>query len=110
MKKTKNEQTEATTTESTEPKAPSADPPVDPQPEILPGPAEKTTEGIAQVAYAKVAEELKFKGDFPAWDQVSDRGRALYIEGTSHVQAGGAPRTRFEEVVSKMLAFPNAKG
>lgn len=106
MKKTKNEQTEAATTESTEPQAPTvrtAEPPAE-------APVDSAIEELAQVAYAKVAEELKFKGDFPAWEAISDRARALYIEGAAHVQDGGAPRTRYEEIVSKTLAFPDAKG
>ncbi len=102
MKKTKSEQAEVATTESTEPQSPSADPPVSDAPPT-PGTPEMTVEGIAQVAYAKVAEELKFKGDFPAWDEVSDRGRALYLEGAAHVQGGNPPRTRFEEIVAEVL-------
>ena len=93
-----------------EPQAPSVDPPVDSQADILPEhPAEMTDEGIAQLAYAKVAEELKFKGDFPAWDQISDRARGLYFEGAAHVQNGGAPRTRYEEIVEKMLPPPDTE-
>src|SRR5262245_35237644 len=135
MKKTKGEQIEAKTAESTEPQAltartakppttefpsvharvdhgepspgntitaPSADPPVSGEPPSA-EPAEIASEWIAQTAYAKVAEELKFKGDFPEWDQVSERGRALYFEGAAHVQNGGAPRTRFEEIVAEVL-------
>jgi hypothetical protein len=103
MKKTKSEQTEVATTESAELQALTAEPPTK-------VPADAAVEELAQTAYAKVAEELKFKGDFPAWDQVSDRGRTLYLEGAAHVQSGGSPRTRFEEVVSKMLFYPKTKG
>jgi hypothetical protein len=91
MKKAKSEQTQAATTESTEPEAPT---------EL---PVDSAIEELAKNAYAIVAEELKFKGDFPAWDHISDRARALYVEGAAHVQAGGSPRTRFEEVVVEVL-------
>jgi hypothetical protein len=88
---------------------PSAGPPIsDEPPSAEPRPL-ITTDELAQLAYAKIAEELKFKGDFPAWENVSDRGRGLYVEATAHVQAGNPPRTRFEEIVLELIAGPNTE-
>lgn len=83
--------------------APSADAPDTAEllaPEPPPPP---TPEAIAQAAYAKIAEELKFKGDFPAWENVSDRGRQMYVDATVHVMGGNTPRTHFEEMVAEVL-------
>lgn len=60
-------------------------------------------EETAKAAYARAAEELKWKGDFPAWDVISDRARALYIESAAHVTSGNPPRTRYEEIVAEVL-------
>jgi len=87
-KKAKSEETEATAVQSTEDQAPTAPP--------------TETEVIARAAYAKVAEELQWKGDFPAWEAISDVARALYVESVEHVQADNPPRTRFEEVVAEV--------
>ena len=83
--------------------APSASAPVSdepPNPEPLP-PIDSTI--VAQTAYAIVAEELKWKGDFPEWDKISSRAQDLYVQGAAHVLGGGAPRTRFEEIVVEVL-------
>lgn len=67
-----------------------ADIPDHPYPDAGPEPAEITTEGIAQAAYAKLAEEMQWKGDFPVWEVISDRARASYVEAVEHVQRARA--------------------
>lgn len=60
-------------------------------------------EATAKAAYARLAEELKWKGDFPEWDAVSERARALYVSSVTHIQDGKPTRTRFEEIVAEGL-------
>lgn len=96
MKKTKNTETEVTTVQSTEEN-------LTPREVANPIAPPSENEEVAKTAYAKIAEELKWKGDFPKWDKITDRARALYEEGAAHVQAGNSPRTRYEEVVAEVL-------
>jgi hypothetical protein len=42
-------------------------------------------------------------GDFPEWDEVSQRGRNLYEDAARHVMDGGEPRTDFERTAVEVL-------
>lgn len=72
--------------------------PSDDRPEI-------TVEAIAMAAYTLIAEELRWKGDFPAWDAITDRAREAYIKSVEYVRQSMTTdpqtklRTRFEEIV-----------
>lgn len=42
-------------------------------------------------------------GDFPEWDDVSQRGRNLYEDAARYVMDGGEPRTDFERTAVEVL-------
>lgn len=58
---------------------------------------------IARVAYGKLAEELKDRGDYPAWELISDRARQSCIDAVEHVLKTKELRTRFEQVVLEVM-------
>ena len=67
------------------------------------------SEEIAQVAYAKFAEEMKWKGDFPAWEAISDRARAAYIEGAEHIRGLVASAEAAEQLINHELQAEGAE-
>jgi hypothetical protein len=101
MEELRTDTIEATTTENTEAQAPTegAEPTAPPT----------ETEEIAKVAYAKCAEELKWKGDFPAWELISDRARQLYIEGVQYIQGLATPAQAAEQVINHELQAEGAE-
>ncbi|HMX29799.1 MAG TPA: hypothetical protein PKC13_29710 [Blastocatellia bacterium] len=57
----------------------------------------------ARVAYdAFVASQTE--GNFPAWDELPEETKGLYVESLHHVVSGNEPRTDFDRTVARLLA------
>jgi len=79
-----------------------------PEPELIEAPMDASpavevsrAEVVAPKAYDFFRASMD--GDFPDWDEVTQRGRNLYEDAARHVIDGGEPRTDFERVVVEVL-------